>query len=189
MQDRIASELEALTRSAFGTSSSSMDPSQFMKSMGKEFKEIEEPVLERDEGSEIDPHLYDPRVGGGPDSRRVRKRGKALRFFKKGSLVQKANRIAQLLERQYIHATPSAAAAAELDDDVNYLSGDEIPETEWWDKPYTGTKGYNATEGDLNLELITDYIHNPAPLRDLSQEKAIVQLPLYFDAKKRKSTD
>jgi len=178
MQNRIASELSALTRNA-------MDPSQFMKTVGKDFKEVAEPVLERSDGAEIDPHLYDPRVGGGPESRRNRKRGKALRFFKQGSLVQKANRIAQLLERQYIHATPSAAAAAELDDDVNYLSGDEMPECEWWDKPYTGTKGYTATDDDLKYELITHYIHNPAALGDLSQDQSNAQLPLYLTRKEK----
>jgi len=184
MQDRIASELSALTRSA-----TMGDPSEFMRSAGKDFKEVEEPTLERDEGAEIDPHLYDPRVGSGPESRRLRKRGKALHFFKKGSLVHKANRIAQLLERQYIHATPSAAAAAELDDDVNYLSGDEkgedIPEMEWWDKPYTGEKGYGATLEELKLKLITHYIHNPAALGEFNTETAKVQLPLYLTRKEK----
>jgi U4/U6 small nuclear ribonucleoprotein PRP3 len=176
MQDRITAELNALSRT-------SVDPSTFMKSVGNNFKEVEEPVLER--GSEIDPQLYDPRVGSGADSKRSRKKGKALRFFKKGSLVQKANRIAQLLERQYIHATPSAVAAAELEDDKNYLSEDEIPEIEWWDKPYTGDLGYKASENDLKLTLITDYVHNPAPLRDLSTDNVSSQLPLYLTRKEK----
>lgn len=140
----------------------------------------EEPVLPM--RVDYDPTIFDTRVGGGLTGRKIRK-GRALKFFKQGSLVKKANRITQLLERQYIHATPSAAAMAELDDDVNYMSGDEIPEVEWWDKNYIiGAEGYDAKK--LKLDLITHYIHHPRALGDLSMEEA-PKMPLYLTKREK----
>eukprot|EP00494_Astrolonche_serrata_P025110 UN25371 len=131
------------------------------------------------EKMDIDPSIFDSRVGSRP-AKRGRKKG-SLNFFKQGTLVKKANRIAQLLDRQYIHAKPSAAAAAELEDD-NYLSQDEIPDIEWWDRPYTGPEGYKAKK--LKTQLITAYIHNPAPMSDIKPEQ-ITQLPLYLTKREK----
>jgi len=149
-----------------------------LKSSLDTLENIEEPVLIINET--IDPGLYDSRVK--IRGRQTRK-GKALKFFKKGSIPAKGERLDRLLSRQFIHKQPSAVAAAYLDETFNYVSDSEIPATEWWDRPYCGN---NYETKKLNTDLVTSYVNHPAALADLSKTMEAKQLTLFLTKKEKK---
>ncbi|KAH0458365.1 hypothetical protein IEQ34_013680 [Dendrobium chrysotoxum] len=166
----------------------------------KEAFQILRPELDAD--TELNTH-FDAGIGINK-AKLVRPKRTSFQFVEEGRWSKQAevmkikNQFGEAQAKELkVKQSQLAKAKAEPDDNPNLIAvgertfkekkKDEVPEIEWWDKPFLPSGTYHDTsEDNLNLEKITIYVEHPRPVEPPAEPAPPPPQPLKLTKKEQK---